>query len=187
MTKTTNTSHQPETRAVPPQVYFRPIHDDDLTQVLCVQRQCYPPAMQEGPAVVRARIASSGRTSWVAVVDDEVHGYLFAYPSVLGKAAALNAPFALATQPDTLYLHDLAISPALVGSGVAKRLVRLADHVACAMELAYAALIAVQGSRPFWEKRGFRQYEQADAALEHVLSGYPPDSCYMFKQYHRHR
>lgn len=150
---------------------------DDIDAVLAVQAACYPPAMQESRAVLAARLQAAPVTSLVAVLDGAVCAYVFAYPSTLGAIAPLDTPFLLPAAPDTLYLHDLAVAPRAHGRGLAKRLAAQLLERARSVELAHSALVAVQGSRPFWESLGYAVYAPAPAPDR--LSGYPPGTVYM--------
>jgi hypothetical protein len=92
---------------------IRPLAPHDLEVVLRVQAACHPPAMQEPAAVVAARIREARDTGFVATAGGVVLAYAFAYRSTPGAVTPLGAVFSVAGAPDTLYLHDLAVSPAL--------------------------------------------------------------------------
>jgi len=150
----------------------------DLDAVLAVQAACYPPAMQEAADVVRARLRASPGTVLVARDDDGVCAYLFAYPSRLGKVTPLGGAFAVSTEPDTLYLHDLAVAPRAAGQGVARRLVARLHEDAAGRGLRHAALVSVQDSLAFWESLGYVAAAGDDAAL----ATYPGAAHYMTKR-----
>jgi predicted N-acetyltransferase YhbS len=150
-----------------------PMAEADLDAVLAVQAACYPAAMREAADVVRARLRASPGTVLVARDADGVCGYLFAYPSRLGKVTPLGGDFALPPDPDTLYLHDLAVAPRAAGRGVARRLVDA--MLARAGGLRHAALVSVQDSRRFWESLGYLPAVGDPAAL----ATYPADALYM--------
>jgi GNAT superfamily N-acetyltransferase len=155
-----------------------PMAHGDLAGVLDVQAACYPPAMQEPARVVRARLAASPGTVLVARDDDGVCAYLFAYPSRLGKVTPLNGPFTVPAEPDTLYLHDLAVAPRAAGQGVARRLVARLHDDAARRGLRHAALVSVQDSLAFWESLGYVPAAGDDAAL----ATYPGAAHYMAKR-----
>lgn len=150
----------------------------DLAGVLDVQSACYPPAMQEPAHVVLARLAASPDTVFVARDDDGVCGYLFAYPSRLGKVTPLGGAFAVSAEADALYLHDLAVAPRAAGQGVARRLVARLHDDAAGRGLRYAALVSVQDSLAFWESLGYVPAADDDAAL----ATYPGAAYYMTKR-----
>ena len=156
---------------------IRPMLGADLAAVLKVQAACYPPAMQETAAVVAARRQAAAATCLVAEDADGVCGYLFAYPSRRGLVTALDAPFCIAPDADTLYLHDLAVAPRALGRGLARSLVQSMLALGRAHGLAHAALVAVQDSARFWRAQGF----EVQAGQYAGLAGYPAGSLYMLR------
>ncbi|MEM8513613.1 GNAT superfamily N-acetyltransferase [Massilia sp. MP_M2] len=156
---------------------MRPMLPADLDAVLRIQAACYPAPMQEPAAVVASRIAAARGTCLVGSHEGIVRGYLFAYPSRLGLVTDLNAPFTLAHQPDTLYLHDLAIEPCALGRGLARALVDDALCLARTLGLAHAALVSVQDSARFWQALGWRAAPTRDAGLD----TYPHGALYMVR------
>ena len=156
-------------------ILVRPLGLADLDAVLRVQAACYPPAMQESGAVVRERLLAAGATCLAACDAEGVCGYLFAYPSRLDRVTDLGAPFDVAPDADTLYLHDLAIDPRALGRGVARRLVEAMLGRARAMALDHAALVAVQDSTGFWGRFGFAARPTGDPGL----LTYPAGAVYM--------
>lgn len=164
----------------PEAIQIRPMGEDQLAAVLAVQAACYPPAMQEPAAVVLARLRAAPATTLVACAGDAVCAYLFAYPSLLGRVTALDAPFMPAARPDTLYLHDLAVAPRALGRGLARRLAQQLLDAAAGEGLRHAALVSVQDTRRFWEGLGF----EADAGRAPcaALATYPGDALYMTRR-----
>ena len=155
-----------------------PMARGDLADVLDVQAACYPPAMQEPAHVVLARLAASPGTVLVARDDAGVCAYLFAYPARLGKVTPLGGAFAVPAEPDTLYLHDLAVAPRAAGQGVARTLVARLHDDAAARGLRHAALVSVQDSLAFWQSLGYAPAAGDGAAL----ATYPCPAQYMTKR-----
>lgn len=155
------------------------MRESDLDGVLRVQAACYPAAMQEPGPIVLARLRAAPGTCAVAVDSDGVAAYLFAYPSVLGAVTDLGAPFAPAPQPDTLYLHDLAVAPHALGQGLARGLASHLLALGREQGLRWSALVSVQDSAAFWETLGYRAAAAAACAPGRGLASYPGDSLYM--------
>jgi len=151
----------------------------DLKGVLAVQRECYPPAMNEPAATILARLAQAPDFAWVAESDAGVCAYLVAYPSRLGKLTRLGGSFTVAENADCLYLHDLAVAPRALGGGVARALLRLAYDAAKAAGLRQAALVSVQDSRAFWQRQGFRAGPALAPEEAANLASYPPPAFYL--------
>ena len=158
-------------------ISLRPMLPTDLDAVLRIQAACYPAAMQEPATVVASRIAAAHNTCLVGLHEGSVRGYLFTYPSRLGLVTDLNAPFAVSDQPDTLYLHDLAIEACALGRGMARALVDDALCRARTLGLAHAALVSVQDSARFWHALGWREAPTQCAGLR----TYPPGALYMVR------
>src|SRR5690606_6199386 len=137
---------------------LRDLMVNDVDAVCQLQLQCYGPQFLEERSVMMQRLAFGHHCSiGVYRPEDNVLGaYLIAYRSVLGKVTPLNGEFALepAGQP-VLYLHDLSVHPGLAGRSVGSFLVRRAFAQAKQKNIDMAALVCVQGSRPWWSKFGF--------------------------------
>ncbi|WP_431289447.1 GNAT family N-acetyltransferase [Roseateles chitinivorans] len=71
-----------------------------------------------------------------------------------------------------MYLHDLAVSPAGRAKRLGHKLVQQVVHRAQDMGLTQVALVAVQGSRAYWERHGFSDAEAplSDALIEKLAS-----------------
>lgn len=162
----------------------------DLPAVLAVQAACYAPPFVEAAATLRARLATAPDTAWVAEITEITRiatadrvpcAYLTAYRSRLGRVTPLGGDFHPAAQADTLYLHDLAVTPARAGSGCGGRLVALALDAA-GREGLHVALVSVGDSLAFWQRHGFRiAPPAADATQRAHLASYPGDARYMVR------
>lgn len=151
--------------------------EQDLDAVLAVQAACYPPAMQEPAAVVLARLRAAPATTLVLADGGGICAYVFAYPSTLGSITPLHASFVPAPDPDTLYVHDLAVHPRAHGSGLGRRLARTLLDAARVRGLRHGALVAVLDARRFWESLGFRAAAPGQGG--EGLASYPGGAVYM--------
>jgi ribosomal protein S18 acetylase RimI-like enzyme len=159
---------------------LRPISAGDIADVMRIQAQCYPVSMQEPEDVVLSRIEAAGHTSLVAHAGNAgVCAYVFAYPGKLGGVTKLNRAFALPVNPDTLYIHDLAVPPGAAGKGLARKLVAGLVDLAGARRLVHAALVSVQDSQAFWERLGFAVTQPDSPGSREALATYPGGACYM--------
>ena len=166
---------------MPHTALLRPMVQADLPAVLDVQRACYPGGFLEDAATFTQRLHSPGSLSCVATRGGVVCAYLAAYRSRPGKLTPLNGGFSTVTQPDTLYLHDLAVAPLAAGQGLAQRLVGHLWARAVEDRLSHSALVSVQGSQPFWERLGYRVQALDDPAQQRHLDSYGAGACYMAK------
>jgi len=98
----------------------------------------------------------------------------------LGQVGALGDGFEPATEPDCLYLHDLAVGPQGRGLGLGPLLVTHALAQARREGLAWAALVSVQGSQDFWHQQGFMAMRLDDRDQLQALASYAGGpACYM--------
>lgn len=167
---------------LPAGLLIRPLALPDLPGLLEVQRACYGDGYVESAEVFAQRIACPAQCSLVLEAQGRVLAYLAAYDSVQGKVTRLHGDFELQPQPDTLYLHDLAVLPELGGQGVAARLLHTLWQGAQSRGLQRAALVSVQGSQGFWQHHGYAAYTLQDAAQRERLSAYGRDAVYMMRR-----
>lgn len=152
----------------------------DLPALRALQAESYPPAMQESEAVILQRLQQAPATCWIAEDETGAGAYLLAYPSRLGAVTPLEGGFAVASDANTLYLHDLAVSRRMAGRGVGRLLFNLAMEFALARRLPYSALVSVQDSRRYWMKLGYALSAPAPEYRD-CLQGYPQEARYMVK------
>ena len=160
---------------------LRPMVLPDLAAVLGIQRACYPGDFLESAEVITLRLRSPGNLSYVAERGGLVCAYLAAYRSRPGKLTPLHGSFETVLQPDTVYLHDMAVAPAAKGQGLAQRLVEHLWTQGRSEGLVCSALVSVQGSQPFWERLGYRLYTLTEPAQQRNLDSYGAGACYMVK------
>ena len=160
---------------------IRPLSLADLPGLLQVQRACYGDDYVESAEVFARRLASPAQCSLVLEDGGRVCAYLAAYGSLLGKVTPLHGDFEAVPQPDTLYLHDMAVLPQLVGRGLARALLGPLWQHATARGLRQSALVSVQGSQGFWERQGYAVQPLPDAAQRQRLEAYGAGAVYMVR------
>ncbi len=134
---------------------IRLMQTTDLPAVVKLQDRCYSADLFEPAALVKARFQAFPHSCWVACFDDKLWGYLFSYPSLLGKINPLAADFVAPERADCLYIHDVAVSGDARGQGVAQQLLAAAARYAKQQRLSHIGLVAVQNSASYWQKQGF--------------------------------
>ncbi|NKI69667.1 GNAT family N-acetyltransferase [Collimonas pratensis] len=151
----------------------RAMLESDIPAVMRIQAECYPPAMLESEEVFRARLALTPATCWIwAPAPDSAAAYLFSYPSNKDAITPLGSPFKLASAPDCLYLHDLAVAPGARGQRAANLLVAAALGHARAANLGWSALVSVQQSQAFWGSLGYNAVEVRHSPAKENLDSY---------------
>jgi len=151
----------------------------DVPAVLRIQALCYGAAFSESAAVFTRRLQAPHHCSWAAEHGGRVVAYLAAYWSRPGKITPLQGDFEASAPAHVLYLHDMAVEPALAGRGLAARLLQAALDQARARGVQQAALVAVQGAAGYWRQRGFAPSPPADAQQQAHLATYGAEALYM--------
>lgn len=154
----------------------------DLGQVLAIQQRCYPPAYHEPLDAFENKLRRAPASAWLAVEAELAQAYLVTLPVDEDHFPALHAAnWAPPPQAKWLYLHDLAVNPDHRGSGAGQRLVEQAFEHARTSGLDGLALVAVQGSQPYWSKQGFRVWEVAHEGLRTKLRSFGNDARFMLR------
>lgn len=152
----------------------RSITEDDWTSILLIQQECYPELEPESLRVLQSKWVVSPQSCFVLEANERVVGYCLAHPWKLNCPPSLAQVITSIEQPDTLYLHDLALSSKAQGKGAGQaalqKLIRLAQRE-CYGKL---SLVAVQGASRYWKKQGF-----VEQSIDKSLAGYTADACYM--------
>lgn len=160
---------------------IRLIQQADLPAVVALQDGCYSDALYESPALLSQRLQAAANSCWLAENSaGELLAYLFSYPSINGYVTPLASAFTLAAAPELLYLHDMAVNPSARGAGLAKQLLTTAKQHALSLGLTKLALVAVQGSVPYWQRHGFTVVKHLSASAISALASYHGEqACYM--------
>ena len=133
-------------------------------------RDCFENRLTLNPAGCFV-LAGEGKT---------VRGYLVAYPWAEHAAPALNTLIdRIPANASVMYLHDLAIAPAVRGGGWSRPIVERLAQDARAAGWPALTLVAVNDAVPFWERHGFVVTDPPGMADK--LAGYGPDARYMVR------
>lgn len=139
-----------------PQVVLRPLRAADLPAVLAIQRAAHGDGYQESAVVLGRKLALAPQACWLAQRGGEAVGYVFAHPWNDRGAPPLH--LALETLPpaaDRGFVHDLAVSPAVRGLGVAAALFGRVRDWSRAAGHRSMRLVALADAVPFWARQGF--------------------------------
>ena len=160
-------------------IQLRALAVSDVDAVLRIQAQCYGESFVEPHEVFARRLCSPAHCSWAAVRGDEVVAYLAAYWSRPEAITPLNGDFACYEDASVLYLHDMAVSEAAAGQGLARRMVQVLKAQARAHGVQRTALVSVQGSRLYWERQGYAVQSVTNAVQQQHLDSYGEGALYM--------
>ncbi len=163
-------------------VVVRPLVLSDLPDLLAVQLACYGEGFVESGDVFARRLASPANGSLVLERGGVVCAYVAAYRSVQRKVTPLHGDFETVAQPDTLYVHDMAVLPQCAGQGMAQALLQQLRAQAAAQGLQHSALVSVQGSQAYWERQGYVPQPLKDAVQRERLASYGEGAVYMARR-----
>lgn len=151
----------------------------DLPAVMAIQAVCYGADYLE-PEHAFANKLQQGDCCWVAEWGGQAQAYLVSLPTRDDTLPALHAAdWQSPADPNLLYLHDMAVGPALRGMGVAPRLLDAARQRALQRGLRRLALVAVQGSVPYWTRHGFEVEAEPTDRVRAKLATFGADAHYM--------
>lgn len=160
----------------------RQLTDRDFDAVDRIQRSAYSPDFLEDLAVFADKFARYPAGCWVAQVNGQIVGYLFSLPGYFSAPPCLNTLLdEQVCAPDCYFIHDVAVHPAQCGQGVAQLLIESASTHAAARGFSDIALVAVQDSRGFWERKEFQLVPESVPAVEAVRRSYGSQAHYMIR------
>ncbi|MET4577742.1 GNAT family N-acetyltransferase [Ottowia thiooxydans] len=175
---------QSEPSSIEPKLLeIRPMVVADLDGLMQVQQACYGRDYMESAETYRARLGCQLQCSLVAVHNGVVSAYLAAYRSTFGKVTPLHGHFSESNIQDTLYLHDMAVSPNFSGQGFAQALFASLWERAKHWCPRHSALVAVQGSQAYWANKGYELHAQLTEENAIALRSYGDDAVYMVRPY----
>ena len=160
-------------------IQLRALGVDDVDALLRIQERCYGADFAEPREVFVRRLRTAGHCSWTAEQGGELVAYLAAYWSRPGAITPLNGDFADYDDASVLYLHDMAVSEAAAGQGLAGRMVQALKAQARARGVQRTALVSVQGSRLYWERQGYAVQSVTNAVQQQHLDSYGDGALYM--------
>jgi ribosomal protein S18 acetylase RimI-like enzyme len=160
-------------------VAWRAMSGYDIDAVFTIASKVHP-GFFESDDVLAEKYALYHNGCYLLEVNEKPAGYVLSHPWRLGDLPPLNSLLgSLPENPDSYYIHDLALLPLTRGLGSAKQIMAALTKHAGAMGYPTMSLVAVNKSRPFWEKQGFVAEERPELAEK--LVGYEADASYMVK------
>ena len=160
--------------------HWRPMRSADLAGVVDIAAIVHP-SYPEDVAVFAERLQLYPDGCLVFEGGGGLLAYVISHPWVALSPPSLNVRLgSLPAAPATYYIHDIALLPALRGSGAAARVVGRLFELADEQSLPTMSLVAVNGSRGFWHRHGFREF--TDVALADKLRSYDDDAVFMVRE-----
>ncbi|MEO5805523.1 GNAT family N-acetyltransferase [Devosia sp.] len=162
-------------------VHWRAMSGYDMAAVQKIADVVHP-GFFEAPEVLaeRQRLYPSG--CHLLEVGERPAGYVLSHPWRFGQLPALNSLLGqIPADADTYYLHDLALLPLTRGIGAANHIVEALIKHARVNGFPTMSLVAVNASRPFWEKHGF--VVEDVPALTEKLASYEDAARFMVRRF----
>jgi ribosomal protein S18 acetylase RimI-like enzyme len=149
----------------------------DLDTVVAIAATVHP-SFPERREVFAERLALAPEGALILEARGTPAGYAITHPARRFEPPALDTMLGTLTEhPDVWYIHDVALLPSARGQGGASRIAAIVAGEARRAGLERLALIAVNGSAPFWARQGFGRIEHP--ALAGKLASYGDDAVYM--------
>ncbi|MDE2594708.1 MAG: GNAT family N-acetyltransferase [Burkholderiales bacterium] len=150
-----------------------------------IQSLCYGPAFHEPALSFATKLAAAPQAAWLALIDDQPAAYLITLPMQTDDSAPQlptlsdTAAQPVATSPNWLYIHDMAVAAPYRGTGVGSLLFQQTIAYATARNITQMALIAVQGSMRYWQGMGFATDCQPAPHIAAKLRTFGEDAVFM--------
>ncbi|WGM32759.1 GNAT family N-acetyltransferase [Brevundimonas sp. NIBR11] len=156
---------------------WRPMTEADLDRVAEIAVIGFPNHF-EGRPMFANRLALNPQGCFVLESGAGLEGYIVAYPWRAEAAPTLNTLIeTIPAGAGVMYLHDLALTPAVRGQGWSKPAVQAVVDLAKTGDWATIALVAVNDAVDFWRGHGFEVRETPEMAAK--LTSYGSDARYM--------
>ena len=161
-------------------VTWRAMTAFDLAAVERIAASVHPDLF-ESPEVLAEKQQLYRNGCYLLEVGERPAGYVLSHPWLAHAPPPLNTPLGgIPANPSTYYLHDLALLPVARRIGAASRIVEALVKHAVAEGYPTMSLVAVNGSRGFWERHGFTVEDVP--ALAAKLATYKADARLMVKR-----
>lgn len=158
---------------------WRPATLADVQSLLAIAEQVHA-AYPEDETIFTERLRLYPAGCRVLDIEGRASGYVISHPWRLREPPALNSSLgALPPNPDTYYLHDLALLREARGAGAGSAIIKAFGTQARAERLAAMSLVAVHDSVEFWQKHGFTVVEEP--ALSAKLASYDQAARFMVR------
>jgi GNAT superfamily N-acetyltransferase len=150
---------------------------DDLDAVVSIAAAVHP-SYPERREVLAEKHALAEAGAFLLEVAGKPAGYALTHPARRFEPPALDTLLgSLPATADVWYIHDVALLPSARGHGAAARVTALIGREARRGGFERLALVAVNGSAPFWSRQGFGRVDHAGLASK--LASYGEGAAYM--------
>lgn len=152
-----------------------PVADSMWSDILRLQEEAYFAFEPESLDTLKSKWTLSPDTCFVYMLENRPVAYLLAHGWSGEELPKLHRANSGGTRSEYLFLHDLVVSKRCNGLGIGVAMVNHLVSLAVQLGFRQVKLVAVQGSSPFWSKRGFRT-----DARQAVSAGYGENAVAMY-------
>jgi ribosomal protein S18 acetylase RimI-like enzyme len=158
---------------------WRQMQPADLDAVIAIAAQVHPHFPEEREVFSnRLRLHADG--ALLLESRQGPAGYCVAHPWHCARPPSLNTVLgAIPPTADALYVHDLALLPEARGTGAGTAVIEILLAKAVLLGMDLCALVAVNGSIPYWARHGFTVRDTPE--LQTKLSTYGGDARLMVR------
>lgn len=138
---------------------WRPMTLEDIPHVYNISLILH--SLYEDPEIFQERMTLSPGS--YVLIQDRIVGYLISHPYRKQTYPPLNTLIhAIPADPDTWYIHDLAILPEYRGKGMVRPILAEVKALAFSQNIHELSLVSIYGKEVFWTKMGFRFVSSAN-------------------------
>ena len=165
-----------------PKFSIRPACPEDVGHFVRIEKAAYIPPLAESGETFLSKLSAFPMGCKMAEIEGEPVGYLLSHPWSFNEPPPLEClPFQLPDNPDSYFIHSLTLSKAAHGKGIGTALAEVALQLGSEAGFCRFGLISVQDSQAFWERFGFREWNNPPARVVQKLQSYGPNARYMVK------
>ncbi|CAO1652937.1 GNAT family N-acetyltransferase [Parasphingorhabdus sp. NYA22] len=159
------------------QFHWRPMVAEDVKAISNLASGIHVD-FPESESVFREKLALFPSGCFTLANGELISGYLFSHPWKRYSPPPIDKFLGeLPPSKDTYYIHDLAVAASARGHGMAEQIVAKIVQFAQSLDLLSVSLVAVGGSRCFWEHQKFTALDTPD--LNEKLGTYGAQAYYM--------
>jgi GNAT superfamily N-acetyltransferase len=165
---------------------IRLLQEEDWDELVALEERAYAAdGLSEGREALRSRHRASPSTCFALEHAGGLGGYLLALPYPLFRCPDLSRSEDAgrsgdagggSTRPTNMHVHDVVISEALRGHGLADRLLGHLERTARESGHLTVSLVAVRGSHVLWTRSGYRARPEIG-----LPASYGAEALYMAK------
>lgn len=156
---------------------IRAIKETDWPAILRIQNEVYPDIVPESEAVLRSK-TELGPATCLTICDQQnnVAGYCLAHPWTKNPAS-LHTIYEAPSEPQLLYIHDMAIAPGYAGKRLGKTILQHLQAWAQKQGYTKLSLVSLGQAVSYWQQHGFQHSKHPIDTNQ-----YGESACYMLKQ-----